>query len=34
MKNDKQQITVSRQKRLSLDDCSKPGLSADPKNIY
>jgi site-specific DNA recombinase len=33
-KGDKQQITVSRQKRLALSDCEKLGLTVDPKNIY
>jgi len=33
-KDDKQQITVNRQKRLALDDCGKLGLSVDPRNIF
>lgn len=33
-KDDKQQITVSRQKRLALDDCAKLGLSVDARNIF
>ena len=33
-KGDKQEITVSRQKRLALDDCEKLGLSVSPDRIY
>jgi site-specific DNA recombinase len=33
-KGDKQQITVSRQRRLALDDCAELGLSVNPKNIF
>jgi len=33
-KDDKQQITVNRQKRLALTDCENLGLSVDPRNIF
>jgi len=33
-KDDKQQITVNRQKRLALADCEKLGLTVDPRNIF
>jgi site-specific DNA recombinase len=33
-KDDKQQITVNRQKRLALQDCDELGLTVQPQNIY
>jgi DNA invertase Pin-like site-specific DNA recombinase len=33
-KGDKQQVTVSRQKRLALDDCERLGLTVVPHNIF
>ncbi len=33
-KGDKQQITVSRQKRLALDDCAKLGLVVAPHHVF
>ncbi|HEV2260464.1 MAG TPA: recombinase family protein, partial [Streptosporangiaceae bacterium] len=33
-KGDKQEITVSRQKRLALDDCEKLGLSVSRDHVY
>jgi DNA invertase Pin-like site-specific DNA recombinase len=34
MKGDELEITVSRQKRLALDDCEKLGLKVSPENIF
>jgi len=34
MRGDTQEITVSRQKRLALDDCEKLGLTVSPENIF